>query len=408
MGLCSSSTSTIQPGQPTLQDDNFTDLRKETKRVMATVHPRLTQAVKEFSNGELSFDRIPPTTTNGRISTKQRRQLKSKDPNAFTDKHVAALVGSDQLDSPLLNMLISSNGVATPQPNNTAPTFEKIKDPTSGKVYYFCEQTGETQWKQPENFIEVRPVETLSLCDHFLTDAGCPSIASVINWSHACLSLTVLRLRENNITDQGAECLAEAMFSPCCTLQTLELQGNAIGDRGLTALAASLHNGILRVLALDRQQKGLLGTVGITALSDALSNRSTCKLRKLSLSGNKGIDDACATVLARAMVGEGKEDGGGGSSGLEELYLSGTGICDPGAIALASSLFTLRNLSLSGCRIKDKGGESIALAEKTATQLRGLDIQGNYFSPATIQLLVDSALPDCLVSVSVGGSSYSS
>ena len=98
----------------------------------------------------------------------------------------------------------------------------------------------------------------------------------------------------------------------------------------------------------------------------------------------------------------------GGGSRLKELYLSGTGISDAGGSALASCLFTLHNLSLSGCRLTDVGGNAIALAEPGAKQLKGLDVQGNKFSPSTIQSLIDNAMPDCFVSVSLNsGSSYS-
>ena len=416
MGICSSSTSPIQPSTPSTSDDNFTDLRQNTKRIMKVVKPRLKRAVLDFQrnthgNGELSFDRIVPTEPNARPKTiKQRRQHKTNDINLLTDRHIAALVGSDQLNSPLLNQLISLNPQATSPTktmattNNTPPTFEKMTDPSSGKMYYFCEATGETQWDMPKNFIETKPVTCLSFCDHDITNEGCPYLATVLKWSHTCLALTVLRLRQNNITDQGAELLADVMFSPNCRIQHLELQDNAIGDGGVKALALSLQNGVLTHLSLDRQQGGRnnkISHIGIEALANGLSKK-TCKLEKLSLSGNKSVDCTCATMLAKALVAQ------GGGSRLKELYLSGTGISDAGGSALASCLFTLHNLSLSGCRLTDVGGNAIALAEPGAKQLKGLDVQGNKFSPSTIQSLIDNAMPDCFVSVSLNsGSSYS-
>ena len=414
MGICSSSTSPIQPST-SVDNDNFSDLRQNTKLIMKVVKPRLKRAVLDFQHntnggGELSFDRIVPTEPNARPKTiKQRRQHKTNDVNLLTDRHIAALVGSDQLNSPLLNKLISLNPHATSPTkamatNNTPPTFEKMTDSSSGKTYYFCEATGETQTFR--TLVETKPVTCLSFCDHDITNEGCPYLATVLKWSHNCLALTVLRLRQNNITDQGAECLADVMFSPNCCIQHLELQGNAIGDGGVKALALSLQNGVLTHLSLDRQQGGRnnkISHIGIEALANGLSKR-TCKLQKLSLSGNKSVDCTCATVLAEALVAQ------GGGSSLKELYLSGTGISDAGGSALASCLFTLHNLSLSGCRLNDVGGNAIALAEPGAKQLKGLDMQGNKFSPSTIQSLIDNAMPDCFVSVTGSlnsGSSYS-
>jgi hypothetical protein len=419
MGLCSSSSISTPSVQPISQDDGWaTSLRTETKRVMSIVKPRLEQALSEFKQNkkkkELSFDRIVNHDEQKKLSTKQRKQQKTRDKKVFTDKHILALVGSDQLNSPLINGLISindnnnnndDNNLLQDEKESIQPIFVKMIDPTSKQAYYYCELTGETQWEMPKNFVEVQPITTLSICDHQITDEGCPTISNLLNWSHRCLSLTILRLRENNITDHGAECLAEALFSPTCTLTTLDLHGNSIGDQGIQALASSITNGRLLNLSLDRQQNVRISELGIEALSDALLKRDHCKLQKLSLSGNKSINDECATLLSESIQNHSNTT----SCSLKELYLSGTSITDNGAISLSKCIHLLTNLSLSGCRVKDRGGTSIADALKTAHCMRGLDIQGNSFQPNTVQLLIDSSLDDCLVSVSLqSGKSYSS
>ena len=403
MGLCASSNP-VQPsknGSTPLND--FTDLRLETKRVMDVVQPQLTTAVAKLSNNELNLDRKVDREKEKRQSSQQRRKNKKNDPNIFTDTHIVALVGTDQIDSPLLNALVSNEDTPASPSRRSQPTWQKITDAASNKSYYFCEGTGETTWDKPDEFIEHNPVTTLSLCDHRITGKeACESIARIIAWQVNALTITTLRLRENYIEDEGAEIIAQALFSPGCTLQHLELQGNSIGDVGIKALASSFQGGVLQTLSLDRQQKTRISEIGIQALADALL-KPVCQLRKLSLSGNKSINCECATLLANAVYTKGKE------GSLQELYLSGTGIKDKGAVSLSRCLKLLTNLSLSGCRIKDIGGDAIAKAEKTATKLRGLDIQGNEFSPVVIQALVDNASKDCMVSVSLhSGSTYAS
>jgi len=406
---CSSSSNI----HPTLSDDStpddFTDLRAETKRVMTVVRPRLSKAIGELkenpSRGELCLDRVVDPSMQGKRSLQQRRKHKESDINLFTDKHVAALVGSDQLDSPLLNSLASFNSSLSPQ-RTGSPVWEQVQDVSTGQTYYYCEITGETSWEKPDGFIEVTVVKTLSLCDHGITNEGCPSVARIISWSHSCLNIVTLRLRQNNIGDQGAECIAECLFSPGCKLEQLELQGNMIGNEGVKSLATSLQgSGRLRVLSLDRQQKSKIGVPGVTALSNALI-KGTCRLSKLSLSGNKSVNCECVDLIAGALETRGAEDGSGSS--LVELYLSGCGIADDGALSLSRVLRLLTNLSLSGCRIKDAGGQAIATAEKECTLLVGLDIQGNQFSPHVVQSLVDNAPSGCMTSVTLGdGSSMS-
>ena len=374
-------------------DDSYTDLRKESSRVMSIVRPRVQKSLENMKNNCLNLDRVIEEFE--RSAQYRKRKNKKNDPHAFTDKHIVALVGSDQLDSPLLNML---GGSTSP-----TATWEKMKDPSTHLVYYYCQATGQTQWEAPPTFVEIDAVTTLSLCDHVLGDEACPPLSRVLAWSGR-LILTTLKLRENNISDAGAEILAEALFQPGCKLEHLELQGNIIGNVGVKALASTFQCGILLSLDLARQQKSSrIAEDGVQALADALL-KPACRVRKLSLSGNKSIDCACVLLLADAIYTRNK------AGSLKELYLSGTGVKDKGAVALSRCLKLLSNLSLSGCRIKDIGGEAIANAEKTARDLRGLDIQGNSFSPKTIDALVKNALPDTMVSVtlSANGSAYAS
>jgi Ran GTPase-activating protein (RanGAP) involved in mRNA processing and transport len=417
---CSSSSSNVHPissDDSTPTPDDFTDLRAETKRVMKVVRPLLSKAIDKLkenpSRGELCLDREVDEVDSSmqrKRSLQQRKKLKKSDINLFTDKHVAALVGSDQLDSPLLHSLATFSGSMSPQ-RTGSPVWEQVQDASTDQTYYYCEVTGETSSDKPDGFAEATVVKTLSLCDHAITNEGCPSVARMISWSHSCLNIVTLRLRQNNIGDQGAECIAECLFSPGCKLEQLELQGNMIGDQGVKSLATSLKGSChLRVLSLDRQQESKIGIPGVAALSDALI-KSACRLSKLSLSGNKSVNCECAGLLAGALETRGAKGGGGASGGgtsLGELYLSGCGISDDGAMSLSRVLRLLTNLSLSGCRIKDAGGQAIATAEKHCTKLVGLDIQGNQFSSPVAQSLMDNAPSGCMTSVTLSDGTFMS
>ena len=164
----------------------------------------------------------------------------------------------------------------------------------------------------------------------------------------------------------------------------------------------------LRTLKLDRQKKSRISVAGVGAISESLSC-DFCSLEILSFSGNKSIGCECADRLARAIMSrQGKE------GAVSELYLSGTGVSDDGAKSLAPALPFLSTISLSGCRIKDVGGRALAEALKCyrgpkdapetcgGLPAQGFDLQGNYFTPDTIAMLVENTPSGCMLALSAG------
>ena len=80
--------------------------------------------------------------------------------------------------------------------------------------------------------------------------------------------------------------------------------------------------------------------------------------------------------------------------------------------------FNLREGDTRSCRIKDVGGRALAGALKSAIgdqktrqkhvggfRLKGFDLQGNYFTPDTIAMLVENTPSGCMLALSAGSGS---
>jgi Ran GTPase-activating protein (RanGAP) involved in mRNA processing and transport len=102
----------------------------------------------------------------------------------------------------------------------------------------------------------------------------------------ATSSLEKLYLGDNHIGADGARCLADALRSPNSALRHLYLHHNAVGDQGAAYLADALRsNAVLLTLDLTDNH---VGAGGARALLDALSCHGTA-LQSLSLGGNNDI-----------------------------------------------------------------------------------------------------------------------
>lgn len=117
-------------------------------------------------------------------------------------------------------------------------------------------------------------------------------------------SLVELRLDGNNIGDEGASMLAEALASSATLLPMLvhiNLAYNAIGDAGISALAARLAAGALAsVEGLDLSHNAVADD-GIISLAAALVRGGLPRCRNLDLSHNY-VGDRGLIELARILA----------------------------------------------------------------------------------------------------------
>ncbi|XP_072420689.1 NACHT, LRR and PYD domains-containing protein 6-like isoform X3 [Chiloscyllium punctatum] len=199
-------------------------------------------------------------------------------------------------------------------------------------------------------------VQELNLSNCGLGTEGIQRLASAV---HKC---KVLRLRGNNLTDDGVKLLSETLKREDCKIQTLDLSSNGISHTDAQELAKGLSsNSSLTQLDL-RQNK--LGDTGATNLCEALSSPQ-CKIRSLLLCEN----------LIRGKV-------------VEKLTLT------------LSANWSLTSLNLNKNKLGDQGIRLViaALGQRSCT-LQTLELQRNRFSANGLHFLQSLNRPGLCVQV---------
>src|SRR3989338_7250322 len=153
---------------------------------------------------------------------------------------------------------------------------------------------------------------------------------AILGLSHNDTTLTTLFLRNNQVGDEEAGWLAEALATNS-TLTTLDLRMNQVGDEGTRRLAEALTiNSSLTTLNLRGNQ---VGDEGIVWLAEALATNSTLTILQLcdNQVGNEG-----AGRLAEALIT---------NSTLTTLNLSLNDVGAEGAWQLAEALASNSSLT---------------------------------------------------------------
>lgn len=230
-------------------------------------------------------------------------------------------------------------------------------------------------------------------------------------------NLTVLKLGYNNLCDSGVTTLASGI-AVHRSLVLLDLGFNNVGDAGASALAqamqqaaARFNGGTLHTLYLAGN---MIGEDGAVALADFIRRGS--KLSKLFMTGNRigagGVSAITEAILEdevrQAGLGTGhtKSSGGhleqagrsdaGSFSGMEQLFLGGTGMGILGCNAIARLLQTtscLRVISFPNC---DFGDEEIAVlassikSNKSVLPLESLQLSFNNMTHKGLESLMNA------------------
>ena len=95
--------------------------------------------------------------------------------------------------------------------------------------------------------------------------------------------MTTLDVSNNNIGNDGATAIADALKSPNCILTTLDVSNNNIGNDGATAIADALKSPNCILTTLDVSNNNI-GNDGATAIADALKSPN-CRLDEFTLGG---------------------------------------------------------------------------------------------------------------------------
>uniref|UniRef100_A0A672NCP1 NACHT LRR and PYD domain-containing protein n=1 Tax=Sinocyclocheilus grahami TaxID=75366 RepID=A0A672NCP1_SINGR len=198
----------------------------------------------------------------------------------------------------------------------------------------------------------IKESRSVQLSDCGVTDEGCAALASALrsNPSH----LRHLNLSLNKLGD-SVNLLSDVLQNPDCKLEILCLYCSQTQKReslpaaSRTALLISSFKSEECVIVLYRLRYCGVTDEGCAALASALRSNPS-HLRELSLSGNKLRDLGVKRLCAVLEDPHCK---------LEILQLSKCSVIDEGCAALASALRSnpshLRELSLSGNQLGDSG-----------------------------------------------------
>jgi Ran GTPase-activating protein (RanGAP) involved in mRNA processing and transport len=188
-------------------------------------------------------------------------------------------------------------------------------------------------------------MSVLKLGYNNLGDKGAEILASGISKHRALESID---LGFNNIGNEGCKALAQAIPRDG-TLHTFYLAGNLIGEDGALSIADVIRKGSsLRRLYLTGNR---LGGAGVMAITEAIHEDGERRRSELAENENAASEE-------RAMHGNGflEDPGSGVQTGMQELFLGGTGMgptrCRAFSRLLAHTT-CLRVLSLPNCDIGD-------------------------------------------------------
>ncbi|XP_035258079.1 NLR family CARD domain-containing protein 3-like, partial [Anguilla anguilla] len=217
----------------------------------------------------------------------------------------------------------------------------------------------------------------LNRCD--LTGKSCEIVASALQSSNS--PLRDLDLSYNNLGDSGVKLLCAGLMSPNCKLQTLGLGWCNITDGGCDVLASVLRSPHSELRDLELRDNDLQDS-GVRALSAGLEDPH-CKVQRLGL-GWCNITDGGCDVLASVLRSPHSE--------LRDLELRDNDLQDSGVRALSAGLedphCKVQRLGLSGCRVTQRGCDSLASALcSNPSHLRELDLRYNHPGDSGVRAL---------------------
>ena len=232
------------------------------------------------------------------------------------------------------------------------------------------------------NVINVQQISHLDLSFNNIGPLGCLEICKLLKCRESQLSW--LNLTRNQLTDEAAKYLAEAINNNC-QLRTLDLSVNNISHIGAQHLAKAINNNNCQLRTLNLSYNNI-SDIGAQHLAEAINNNNNCQLHTLNLAHNK-ISDIGAQHLAEAINNNNCQ--------LRTLNLSHNNISDIGAQYLAEAINNnncqLHTLNLSLNNISNIGAQHLAEAiNNNNCQLHTLDLSLNNISDTGAQHLADA------------------
>ena len=152
------------------------------------------------------------------------------------------------------------------------------------------------------NFVKMHDeILMIDLKDNNIGSLGCKEICKLLTRgdSGSNCKLNSLNLIENDISDEGVKCLAEALTDSNCKLKSLNLtRNNSVTDEGVKYLANALKHSNCSLERLVLSENSITDQ-GVKYLAQALKH-SDCKLNSVVCQGSN-ITDQGVKYLAKAL-----------------------------------------------------------------------------------------------------------
>ena len=152
------------------------------------------------------------------------------------------------------------------------------------------------------NFVKMHDeILMIDLRDNNIGSLGCKEICKLLTRgdSGSNCKLNSLNLIENDISDEGVKCLAEALTDSNCKLKSLNLtRNNSVTDEGVKYLANALKHSNCSLERLVLSENSITDQ-GVKYLAQALKH-SDCKLNSVVCQGSN-ITDQGVKYLAKAL-----------------------------------------------------------------------------------------------------------
>ena len=217
-----------------------------------------------------------------------------------------------------------------------------------------------------------RKLESLCLSRNNLTDNAAKNLGEALK--HSNCKLKRLNLGGNNLTDNTVKDLGEALKHSNCKLESLDLISNKLTDNAAKDLGEALKHSNCKLKRLDLSENNLTDNTAKN-LGEALKH-SNCKLKRLNL-GSNNLTDNTAKDLGEALKHS--------SCKLKCLDLRCNKLTDNAAKHLGEALkhsnCKLESLDLISNKLTDNAAKDLGEALKHSNcKLKMLNLRNNNFT----------------------------
>ncbi|XP_035251421.1 NACHT, LRR and PYD domains-containing protein 3-like, partial [Anguilla anguilla] len=227
-------------------------------------------------------------------------------------------------------------------------------------------------------------LQRLGLNNCKLTKKSCDIVASALQSSNSPLTdldleLEIMKIKTMSRSECGVEVLKLSPVPP--TLSRSELNNCKLTKKSCDIVASALQSSNSPLTDLDLSYNNL-GDSGVELLCAGLRSPN-CKLQRLGL-GWCNLAEGCCDVLASVLRSPHSE--------LRDLELRDNELQDSGVRALSAGLeephCKLQRMGLSGCRVTQRGCDSLASALcSNPSHLRELDLRYNHPGDSGVRAL---------------------